>query len=321
MNIRRFALLLLPFTVTALFADVTVRYKSEMKLGVSIPGAPDAQKTLDKAVPPETTLLEKDGKTVSGMMGGFTAITDFNTNKVVLLDRTGKRYARIDGAHVGEVMGGAMPQMPAGVGALMDSMKMNVSEPKLTGRTETIQGIEAEEQQMEMTVDGPAMPGLPPGPMIREVFQVWTAKQSEILRSPAVRELMGYTLWSMATTNPIGQLTAMMGQMMPGMGDVVTSMQKTMQKGIFLRMNIAMYMPGLAPMLQQMQAANNTAAPKIDPNAPLMQMSQELVEISSAAIPASQFEIPAGFQEVQAADLVKDMVPKAAAAAAAVPAK
>lgn len=301
---RRLTLfLLIPFVLSA---DVTVRYKTEMTMNKALPGAADPAKLLGNALPVDRTVLEKDGKASSTINNGYTAITDFNTKQVVILDTAGKRYAKLDSDRLGDMLGGAMPQIPAAAGALLASMKFNVSSPKKTGRTAAIQGVQAEEQEIEVTMDGPALPGMPPGPMMREVIQFWMAAPGEALRVPAIRELTGYALWSVATTNPMAQLEAMFKQM-PGMSDVFAGLTK-MQQGVLLRMHVAAYMPGLAAMMRQLPAANNPLA-GIDANAPLFQMNQEVVEISSAPIPASQFEIPAGFEEAAAADIIKGMMP------------
>jgi hypothetical protein len=316
MTTRRLTpLLLLPFTVSVLSADVTLRYKTEMTMNMSLPGGASkaAQGAMNAALPHDVTLLEKDGKTFSSF-NTFNAITDFNTKQTVLLDTAGKRYAKIDAEKLAAEMAGAMPQMPAAANALPGSMKMNASAPSATGRTAVIQGIEAEEQEFVLTMDGPPIPGLPPGPMMREVLQLWFAKPGEVLRVPAIRELTGYAMWSAATTNPAGQLEAMFKQF-PGGSDLLAGLVKNMQHGVMLRMHVEMFMPSMAEMLRQIPAEDNPGAAAFDPDAPLMQMNQEAVEISSASIPASQFEIPEGFQEVAIADLIKDMIPAVPASA------
>ncbi|HWF11598.1 MAG TPA: hypothetical protein VG297_24185, partial [Bryobacteraceae bacterium] len=262
----------------------------------------------------DRTLFEKDGKAFSSF-NTFNAITDFNTKQTVLLDMAGKRYAKIASDQLPTALAGAMPQMPAGLGSIFASMKVNVSAPKMTGRTATIQGVEAEEQEIVVSIEGPPIPNLPPGPMVREVMQLWFAKSGEVLRVPAIRELTGYSLWSFATTNPAGQLEAMF-KALPGMGDLVTQMTKNMQTGVMLRMHVEMFMPSMAQMLRQIPGANNSLA-GVDADAPLMQMNQEVVELSSASIPTGQFEIPEGFKEAEIADLIKDMIPAVPAPAPA----
>jgi hypothetical protein len=68
-----------------------------------------------------------------------------------------------------------------------------------------------------------------------------------------------------------------------------------------------MYMPFLAVMAKQM-AAQGQASPAIDPDAPLIEMSQEVTELSSAPVDASIFEIPKDYAAVSADDMVRDLV-------------
>jgi hypothetical protein len=307
MSSRRLTpLFLLPFTLSVLSADVTLRYKTEMTMNLPSAVAAAASSAMNNALPHETVLLEKDGKALSSF-NTYNAITDFNTKQVVLLDTAGKRYAKTDPAQFLDATAAAMPQIPAAASALFASMKMTVSPARVTGRTAIIQGVEAEEKEIVLTVDGPQIPGMPPGPMVREVLQIWLAKQSEILRVPAIRELTGYQLWSVATTNPAAAIGALLKQL-PGAADMIETM-KSAQQGVMLRMHVAMFMPSMAQVLRAMPAGNNPGAAAIDPAAPIMEMNQEAVEISSAAIPASSFAIPEGFQEVPAADLIKTMLP------------
>ncbi|HEX4275478.1 MAG TPA: hypothetical protein VHZ74_09005 [Bryobacteraceae bacterium] len=314
MSSRRLTpLLLLPFTLSILSADVTLRYKTEMVMNVPLAGAAAASSALNNALPHEVTLLEKDGKALS-TFNAYNAITDFNTQQVVLLDNAGKRYAKADPAKLAAGMAAAMPQMPAAASALLGSMKMTASAPRATGRTAVIQGVEAEEQEVVLTIDGPPIPGMPAGPMVREVLQIWLAKQSEILRVPAIRELTGYQLSSLATTNPVAAIGAILKQL-PGAADLAEVL-KTIQQGVMLRMHLAMYMPSMAQILRRMPAGTSPGAAAFGPEAPLMQMNQEAVEISSASIPASSFAIPEGFQEVPAADLIKTLLPATPAPAA-----
>ena len=42
--------------------------------------------------------------------------------------------------------------------------------------------------------------------MMRMVMHMWTAKQSEVMKNPAIRELAGYNLYSYAVMNPVGMM-------------------------------------------------------------------------------------------------------------------
>jgi hypothetical protein len=98
-----------------------------------------------------------------------------------------------------------------------------------------------------------------------------------------------------------------MMKQLPGFSDGFEPLMKEMQKGTtVLRMHIDMFMPGMAAMLKQMPAA--------DPDAPFMQMNQEVVELSTAPVPDSVFQIPEGYQEAPAGELVKGLLAKSQAA-------
>ena len=62
-----------------------------------------------------------------------------------------------------------------------------------------------------------------------------------------------------------------------------------MQKGAaVLRVQMDMFMPAMAAMLQRMPAGSNALGAGFDPNAPFMQMNQEVVEISSEPVPRAR---------------------------------
>ena len=300
-RLRTFASIFpLALTLSVAHADVTLRYKMEIKTNSALPAQ------IARVMPQETVLRLKGGKGFSSSMG-FNSIIDFTTREITLLDTAGKRYAKMPYDQYGEEVARAMPEMPAAARAAMPSMKTDVSPARVTGRTAVIQGVEAEEREISVSVEGPAMPNMPPGPEVKLVIRLWSAKPGEVMRVPAIRELTGYSLWSYATMNP----TAFMGKMMkqlPGLGSAFAPLLEEMQKGTaVLRVHMDMFMPGMAAMLKQMPAA--------DPDAPFMQMNQEVVELSTAPVPDSVFQIPEGYQEAAASELIKGLLAKSQAAA------
>jgi hypothetical protein len=54
--------------------------------------------------------------------------------------------------------------------------------------------------------------------------------------------------------------------------------------------------------------------PAADPDAPFMQMNQEVVELSTTPVPDSVFQIPEGYQEAPASELIKGLLAKSQAA-------
>ena len=225
---------LMPLTFSVLHADVTLRYKTEVKINPALPAqmATGAMKGMVSALPQETVIRVKGGKGFSSEMG-YNSIIDFTTNEMMFLDTAVKRYGRLKSDQFGKEMVGAMPEMRTDGRATGPSMKTDVSPARLTGRTAVIQGVEAEERELVFSMEEPAMPNMPSGPMFKMVLQFWTAKPGEVMRVPAIRELTRYSLWSYATMNPVSSLGSMMKQL-PGFSDAIESMMKEKQKGLAL---------------------------------------------------------------------------------------
>ena len=308
-RLRVFAsIILISLTLSVVRADVTLRYKMEVKAN---PGLP-ARMTVG-AVPQESVLRLKGGKVFSSAMG-FTSIVDFATKQITLLDAATKRYARVTSDQFGREMSRAIPELPAEARTAMPSMKADVAPARVTGRTAVIQGVEAEEREIVVSIAGPAMPNMPPGPMVRMVIQLWSAKPGEAARVPAMRELTEYSLWSYATMNPTAFMGTAMKQL-PGFSDLLEPLMKEIQKGTtVLRMHMDMFMPAMAAMLQRLPAGSNPLGANFNPDEPFTQMNQEVVEISTAAVPDSVFQIPEGYQEAPASDLIKGLLAKSQAA-------
>ncbi len=298
----------LALTLSVAHADVTLRYKMEIKTNSALPAQ------MARVMPQETVLRLKGGKGFSTSMG-FNSIIDFTTKEITLLDTAGKRYAKLPYDQYGEEVARAMPEMPAEARANMPSMKADISPARVTGRTAVIQGVEAEEREIVVSVEGPALPNMPAGPMVKMVMQLWSAKPGEVMRVPAIRELTGYSLWSYATMNPAASMGKAMKQF-PGFSDVFDPLMKEMMKGAtVLRMHMDMFMPAMAAMLQRMPAGSHPSGASFDPNEPFMQMNQEVAELSTAPVPDSVFQIPEGYQEAPASDLIKGLLAKSQAAA------
>ena len=139
------------------------------------------------------------------------------------------------------------------------------------------------------------------------------------MRVPAIRELTGYQAWQKYVMNPAGMLEKLLGKM-PGISKTLSPMLDEIYKNpsVILRTRVELYMPFMAVLAKQ-AAAQGQALPAIDPDAPLMEMTQEVAELSSASVDASLFDIPAGYTAAPADDMVREMI-KAQKAAAVPPA-
>jgi hypothetical protein len=300
-----------------LHADVTLRYKTDIKMNPNLPPMIAQQATqgmMNGAMPTDISMQLKGGKGYTAA-GITTAIVDFTKQEITLLDKDGKRYATVAVNDFADQMIAAMPVMPDQAKAMMAAMKSHFAS-KTTGASATIAGVESEERLLDITIDGPAMPNMPPGPMLRMVMHVWTAKQSEVMKNPAIRELAGYNLYSYSVMNPIGMMEKMF-QQMPGMGDAFTGMVKELKSSgtpAVMRMQMEMFVPMIAAIMK----ANPQAAAMFggfDGESPMMTMTQDVAELSSAAVADSVFQIPEGYKSAPAAELLKLMFAKVTAAA------
>lgn len=304
--------ILLALSAGSLYADVTVHYQSEMKS--SMPGIVQATAQLNSVMPSGSTLRIKGNRSYLEF-GPMRSLGDSSTKQVTLLDTEGKKYATTSTEQYLTAVKSAMPAMPPAAASILAAFK-TTAETKATGRTATIQGVEAEEREVVLSVEGPAMPNMPPGPMMRVVMQIWMSKESEAERVPALRELAAYNQSAMATMNPLGGVQKIL-DMIPGLGDGMGSALKEMTKAnsVMMRLHFDLFMPGMVAAMKQMPAGSNPFGADFDPNGPLMQMNQEVVELSTAELPDSQFQVPEQYQPETVDEFVKTYLARVAPAA------
>jgi hypothetical protein len=271
--------------------------------------AEQAKAGMNAGMAMDMSMQIKEGKGAS-TFGKLRSIVDFTKGEVMLIDPDKKRIVTLKPEQMADEFSKIMAEMPAEAKAAMASMKAS-AETKVTGRKDKVQGIEVEERELTMSIEGPAMPNMPPGPMIKMAMSLWSATSGEILRVPALRELTAHNLWGYATMNPAGMMEKMF-QQMPGMADGFGKMIKEMQaaKAMMLRTDIKLWMPALAAAMKQVPPEKNPFGPNFDFESPFLEIVQEAAELSTAAIPASVFAVPQGYQEVSAAELIREMMPK-----------
>jgi len=214
---RRFAILVLgSIALPALDADITTRYKTEITINPAVVGA---TKGANSPAPQEMTFRLKGVKGFSSSLG-LESIIDFGTKEMTILDASSMRYAKTTSEQFAEELAKAMPQTSAATSAALGTVTPSVSPASLTGRTAVIQGVEAEEREMVVSMDGPAIPNAPAGPAMRMVMQIWAAKTGEATRVPAIRELTAHSLESFANMNPMANFERLMKQF-PGLADAL----------------------------------------------------------------------------------------------------
>jgi hypothetical protein len=307
--------LLIPSLLTA---DVTLTYKTENKLSPSLP--PAFAQTLGAS----HILSAPSGRKIAVSGGKFFAnisrmdvIADLPNDKLTLIDSAHNHYVTIPVSQYADQVVGALPKLPASMQTLLASIKLTV-DSKLTGRTAEIQGIQAEEHEIVLTVGIPMGQGGPLSPVIKIDMQLWRAKPEEIANNPALKEFVASGFLSLGGTNPAEAIQKMLSQF-PGIADSLATFTKEAidTHAVTLHMHAEVSMPILAMLAPRAAAAPGASpAPTVDPNAPIMEIDEELTSISTAPIPASTFAVPDGYTAVPLADFMSAIAPKPPAPAA-----
>src|SRR5690242_16570383 len=128
------------FSIAAslLRADVTIRYETTFKSGLSaaaglMPG------------PQQSTIRMKGNRGVT-TEEGLTTIVDFAQQQITVVDHAHQKYATIPATQYSNRMAGSFP-----VGGTLHSK----AESRATGRTEVIQGVPASEREIVLSMDVP----------------------------------------------------------------------------------------------------------------------------------------------------------------------
>jgi len=300
-------------------ADATIRYHSEFKPSPVL--QPFMEQLMKRAQTGGDVSVRMKGNQAYTNAGGVTEIFDFAKNEVTLLDPAHKTMAVVPVSELSDKIAAAVPQSPAPTPAVqkaMESIKPTIY-TKMTGNTAEIQGVQAEEREILLEMEMPMPEGMNQNQSgMKLVVHIWTAKQEEVLRVPAIRELTAYNAWQRYMVNPVAMLEKMTGRL-PGAASSMQPIFEEMFKSpsVILRTQVEFYMPLMAALSRRM-AGQNGAAPPLDPNAPLMEMTQEADELSNAPVDASIFEIPKDYTAISADEMVRSMVqPQSTSAAPA----
>jgi len=293
----------------SLLADATVKYHTQIETlqgtAISLP--------LNQALGGlRDMVIRIKGNKAYTSQGNLSSIMDLTTHELTLVDAPHKRFASAPTSQYTERMKAAVPAVPAQAQEIFASMKSNL-ESRSTGRTEVIQGVQAEEREFVMTLDM-AMPGGPPtpAPFMKIIMQVWSAKPEEAQRVAALQELKNYTASATVAMNPADMIKQITGGL-PGFGDSLAAVMKEAggNGNVALRTHLEVVMPFLALMGQQLPQQPGRPLAGLDPNAPLMQMTQEVVELSTDPVDDALFTVPAEYQPASLEEILNGMVPAA----------
>jgi hypothetical protein len=289
-----------------MWGDATVRYHTDIQANAIIPAA-----ALDQVLGGMRDMdVRIKGNKAYSSLGTLTSIVDLTTQEVTLVDPVHKRFATVPSAQYGQQLEAAVSAMPAPAKAMLASMKTNL-ESRSTGRTATIQGIQTEEREFTLTMDM-AVPGGPPttAPFMKMVMQVWIAKPEEAQRVPALQEFKKYRTSAGSGMNLVQTIKQVLSAI-PGMGDNIGAMIEEMSNdsSISLRTHSEIVIPLLALLSQQApQQAGRGLPAGLDPNAPLMEISQEVVGLSVDPVDDTIFQVPADYQAATLEEVLKGAI-------------
>jgi hypothetical protein len=310
----------------SLFADTTVRYKNELKIGGGAPAQMlgPAVETI-KSKLPTSTVIQMKGKLVRKTSSPFVTVSDFEKQVITLFDPARNQFATVYMKdyqdQVLSLLQSPSP-MTADAQKVIDSMQSTFSSQK-TGKMDTIIGIQVEETEMTLTVTMPAMQGAASSTdaahpaqlevVLQMVVHMWNALPSEVERVPALKEFS--SVYGDPSADSVMNPAASMGKMfgtLPGMAKGFASMMAAMQekKAVVLRTEIEMYLPWAQAMLAaRAQATGTDQAQAADPHVPFMEMKMEAEEISGAPIDDSVFAAPRDYQLVSVPELLRPYMP------------
>jgi hypothetical protein len=308
----RFAIAILLCAAPMLRADVTMRYKSDVQLAPFLPPEMLDQfnQAMKSGMDATGQIIRMKGAKAVSKTGSFSSIVDFEKRELTMVDGANKRVATVPADKFNESWTVALPEVPEQARKVFESMKVNFDSHQ-TGRTETIQGVQAEEREavlsMEMPMPG-AEEGAPTVSMMKMVMQIWTAKPEEALRVQAIRELTAYNLWTAHFMNP-GQAMEKVFSMITAFGEGMNKMfaELSRNKTVMLRTHMKVYSSLFAKMAQKMVKEGQPVPAGYDPEAPLLEVNQQVEELSTAPVEEALFAIPEGYQVTPMADMMKTL--------------
>jgi hypothetical protein len=322
-SVRSFIVLLLLSATPALRADVTVRYKTDFKLGSFLPPAAQQQISNQKLPFPPVIIMQIKGDKGYSNAGPAASLLDFTKQQITVMDSTHKQFATVYMKDFPGEIGAAMPQMPAMPPAaqkILESIKSKFSVRK-TGRTDMILGVQVEESELTLTIELPVPADLPlppgmfqPGEIVtvtKMVMHIWTATPAEVQRVPALSEL-GAHMFATRLMSPAGWMEQTLGRL-PGLAEGSAPMVDYFSKSStpILKSHSEIYMPIMAKIGQLLQAQGQKPPAGFDADAPLLETNTEATEISDATLDGSIFEVPADYHRTSLTDLFKTLMPVA----------
>jgi hypothetical protein len=297
-----FALALFSAAAALLQADVTIRYSMSIEPGAALPPQAVAQVKSQMKDLMSVSNLQVKGNRARSTMGAAEAITDFDGLIITLVDDAKKQYATASQRQYAQAMKDQIPKNTPETQKILEGVKMETSARK-TGQTRTINGFEASETEVTLSMQ---MPGTPLS--MRNVMSMWSATPAATEKNASLKELAAYSQRAWEGTGMISTMRSIM-QGMPGASPAMAKMVESLKDaGVLLEMKATVSMPGMMEMLRKInpQAAADLPAGGDDV---MMTMTQKLEELSSAEIPESRFVVPRDYTAISLPEIIGKLMP------------
>ena len=284
----RFVALAVSVLGAPVFADITVRYTTDVKFGPALPpNILDRIRSGSSSALSGPTVIQLKGDKAYSSSGTISSVEDYATNQMTYIDSANMRFATVSREEFTAKMAGAMPHL----GAAASNMFKTEVQTRKTGRSETIQGVRAEEYLVEITMSlAKPLTIAPAGPISRTVVHIWRATAEDTANNPVLAEYAGLEKRNDSFTKSadfVRELTSQFQGLGAGIEAVRGEMTKEQSPVVRIQTDVFM------PMLQS------------DPAAPAMSMDQEIV-YSNEPVADGVFQTPKGFRSVAIEEILKD---------------
>lgn len=294
------------------FADLTLRWKMDIKPGAAIPAqAAEMMKQQLAASGMTGMTMRVKGQRIQMEVMKANFFADYARGEITILRPEAKRYSTMPISEYPPQLP-ATSAMPPEAQKMLANMKVQV-DTKKTGRTGMVQGIRAEENLLTLDMELP-IPNAPVPVGMRMEMENWTAMPDEQSRLPALSEFAAVAGLARKLYNPAAMMEKLTAQM-PGLAE---RMREPMAKfmaastNVGVKMHMTMSIPGMAAMMEEARKQGKPVPPGMDFSGPLMEMTMELVELSSQPVEEAVFQIPAGYTQEAMQDSLTQMQSKAA---------
>lgn len=289
----------------AAWADLTIRYEYESKIGPAVPAAAGMAGVPGAVYVPDALTVRIKGDKCAASVGPLYLIADVAKDEITALHAASKQFATVpQGVYIDSTLAHrrASSVAPQLNDPILQTLKVEAASRK-TGDVTTIQGIRIEDNLEVLSMELPNSTGAPISLRL-EVHQ-WFATDAELSLVPALKNIAACSTGS--GVDPDATLQKIFSQFSSTPGsEGIRNLLRTGGK-LPLKTHAEVFSSAVLAMLQ---ARAGLAGPaNADPKGLLMEFDVSLAQLSADNLPDDLFQVPAGYREVPFEDLLTALVP------------